>query len=219
MQGTHRRGLRPVCRRQGKALERPGRPLRTQGNAKHPSRRVPWSPHRTPGRAWTSDTPWGRGVTFRIIPRQNNGQLRSRGRSGRGAPGLVGEGAALRIRRRRSPGRRLQHGWGERRWSRAFRLAEGRPTSCTAVDLVRILKKQRQAVGRQGFAVQGDVMSGGPRPFVSLHATCRARGRALDEGNVRNAVEPAEGKHCSAAASLLPHVQTKNSIELEEETA
>jgi putative redox protein len=91
--------------------------------------------------------------------------------------------------------------------------------SCSAVDLVRILAKQRQVVTGLEIGVSGKQEAEPPWPFTSMHVIYRVRGRALDGDGVRRAVELAEGKYCSVAASLRPQVTITHAIELAEDQA
>jgi len=91
--------------------------------------------------------------------------------------------------------------------------------SCSAVDLVRILAKQRQAITGMEIAVRGEQEPEAPWRFTRIHLTYRLRGRALKEESVRKAVELAEGKYCSVAASLQPQVTITDAIELTEDPA
>ena len=91
--------------------------------------------------------------------------------------------------------------------------------SCSAVDLVRILAKQRQVLTGLEIGVSGEQEPEAPWPFKSMHVTYRVRGRALDKDGVRKAVELAEGKYCSVAASLRPQVSITHAIELIEDQA
>jgi putative redox protein len=91
--------------------------------------------------------------------------------------------------------------------------------SCSAVDLVRILAKQRQNVSGLEISVRGEQVPDAPWRFTRMHVTYRVQGRALKEDGVRKAVELAEGKYCAVAASLQPQVTINHSIELVEDPA
>jgi len=90
---------------------------------------------------------------------------------------------------------------------------------CAAVDLVRILDKQRQVVTGLEIAVSGEQQPKAPWAFAKLHLVYRLRGRGLKEEGVRKAVDLAEGKYCSVAASLRPQVEITHAIEMSEEPA
>jgi len=91
--------------------------------------------------------------------------------------------------------------------------------SCSAVDLVRILAKQRQTVTGLEITVRGDQEAEAPWRFIRMHVTYRLRGRALNEEGARKAVGLAEGKYCSVAASLQPQVSITHDIEVTEDPA
>ncbi len=91
--------------------------------------------------------------------------------------------------------------------------------SCSAVDLVRILAKQQQSITGVEIAVRGEQQPEAPWRFTSIHLTYRLRGRALNEERARKAVELAEVKYCSVAASLRPQVTIAHDLELSEDPA
>lgn len=86
--------------------------------------------------------------------------------------------------------------------------------SCTAVDIVRILGKQRQALTGLEISARGDQELDPPWRFTAIHLTFRLRGRSLKPEVVRKAVELAEGKYCSVSASLRPQVKISYEIEI-----
>jgi putative redox protein len=89
--------------------------------------------------------------------------------------------------------------------------------SCSALDVVRILAKQRQVLTGLEIAVRGEQEPEPPWRFTSMHVTYRLRGRSLNEEGVHKAVELAEGKYCSVAASLQPQVAITHAIEVTED--
>jgi putative redox protein len=78
--------------------------------------------------------------------------------------------------------------------------------SCTAVDVVRILVKQRQALSGLEIVVRGTQQADPPWRFTDIHLVYRLRGRGLNPDAVHKAIELAEGKYCSVSASLKPQV-------------
>jgi len=78
--------------------------------------------------------------------------------------------------------------------------------SCTAVDVVRILAKQRQTLSGLEIVVRGTQEADPPWRFTDIHMIYRLRGRGLKPVAVRKAIELAEGKYCSVSASLKPQV-------------
>jgi len=86
--------------------------------------------------------------------------------------------------------------------------------SCTAVDIVRILAKQRQALIGLEISAHGEQEADPPWRFTAIHLTFRVRGRNLQPETVRKAVELAESKYCSVAASLRPQVKISYDVEI-----
>ncbi len=92
--------------------------------------------------------------------------------------------------------------------------------SCSAVDTGAHPGQAASGDDRLGDRrKRGEQEPEAPWPFKSLHVTYRVRGRALDKDGVRRAVELAEGKYCSVAASLRPQVTITHAIELAEDQA
>lgn len=87
--------------------------------------------------------------------------------------------------------------------------------SCTAVDVVRILAKQRQALTGLEILVRGTQDAEPPWRFTDIHLVYRLRGRDLKPEAVHKAIELAEGKYCSVAASLRPQVRITWESEIE----
>ena len=73
--------------------------------------------------------------------------------------------------------------------------------SCTATDVVSILKKKRQKLDALDVEVSGDRATTPPMVCVKLEIVYRLRGE-LDEKAVRDAIELSESKYCSVAAML-----------------
>jgi putative redox protein len=76
--------------------------------------------------------------------------------------------------------------------------------SCTAVDIVRILGKQRQVLTGLEISARGEQELDPPWRFNAFHLAFRVRGRSLKPEAVRKAVELAEGMYCPVSASLRP---------------
>ncbi|HYN86038.1 MAG TPA: OsmC family protein [Pyrinomonadaceae bacterium] len=88
---------------------------------------------------------------------------------------------------------------------------------CTAVDVVSILKKRREAVTGYRVEVRGTRRDEYPRKFTRVEVRHVLRGRGLTEASVARAVELSETKYCSVAASLRPGVEIVSSYVIEEE--
>jgi putative redox protein len=73
--------------------------------------------------------------------------------------------------------------------------------SCTATDVVSILKKKRQKLKALEIQVSGERAPKPPMVWVKLELVYRLRGK-LDDKAVRDAIELSENKYCSVAAML-----------------
>jgi putative redox protein len=73
--------------------------------------------------------------------------------------------------------------------------------SCTASDVVSILKKKRQNLEALEVQVSGERAPKPPAVWVKLELVYRLRGK-LDDKAVRDAIELSETKYCSVAAML-----------------
>jgi len=91
--------------------------------------------------------------------------------------------------------------------------------SCTAVDVVSIMRKKRQPLSRLEVAADGVQDEDPPWRFRTIHLTYRLRGRNLTAEAAARAIELAEGRYCSVAASLRPQVEITTSFEILPEEA
>ncbi|HLW97247.1 MAG TPA: OsmC family protein [Candidatus Acidoferrales bacterium] len=73
--------------------------------------------------------------------------------------------------------------------------------SCTATDVVDILKKKRQKLKSLEVEVSGERAKEPPAVWVKLEIVYRLKGQ-LDEKAVRDAIQLSEDKYCSVAAML-----------------
>lgn len=73
--------------------------------------------------------------------------------------------------------------------------------SCTATDVVDILRKKRQKLDSLEVEVSGVRAKEPPTVWVELEVVYRLKGN-LDEKAVRDAIQLSEDKYCSVAATL-----------------
>jgi putative redox protein len=73
---------------------------------------------------------------------------------------------------------------------------------CTAVDVVRILKKQRQQLEGLVIEVEAGNEPDPPFAFRDIRMTYRLRGAGLEEKAVARAIELSKAKYCSVAATI-----------------
>jgi putative redox protein len=91
--------------------------------------------------------------------------------------------------------------------------------SCTAVDVISILKKKREQVTDYRVEVRGARRSEHPRSFTRMEVRHIVRGRNVSEKALAQAIELSETKYCSVAATLRPTVEIISSYEIIEEDA
>src|SRR2546423_12299475 len=91
--------------------------------------------------------------------------------------------------------------------------------SCTAVDVISILRKKREQVTDYRVEVRGRRRTEHPRAFTRMEVRHIVRGHKVSEKAVAQAIEPSETKYCSVAATLRPTVEIVSSYEIIEEDA
>lgn len=89
--------------------------------------------------------------------------------------------------------------------------------SCTAVDIVRILAKQRKGLVHLDVRIAGEQQEAPPWPFETIHMHFTLCGRDLTDRAVERAIELSETKYCSVAATLRAQVEITTSFEIGEE--
>ncbi len=74
--------------------------------------------------------------------------------------------------------------------------------SCSAVDIVQILKKARQPVTGCEVKVSGKRAETDPKVFTAIHLHFIVSGAGLSENHVKRAVQLSAEKYCSASIML-----------------
>ena len=87
---------------------------------------------------------------------------------------------------------------------------------CTAMDVIGVLRKQRQKVDDLQVRVDGYRVEDHPRRFHTMRITSTVRGTDLDRAAVERAVNLSQDKYCSVAATLRESAAIDMQIELEE---
>src|SRR5436309_12193933 len=90
--------------------------------------------------------------------------------------------------------------------------------SCTAVDVISILRKKRERVTDYHVEVRGERRAEHPRAFTRMELRHVVRGHNVSEKALASAIELSETKYCSVAATLRPGVEIVTSYEIIEET-
>ena len=87
-------------------------------------------------------------------------------------------------------------------------------TSCCAVDVVEILAKKRMPIASMEITTIGEQDADPPWTFRKIHLKCRLSGAGLTEKAVEQAVQLAEEKYCSVAATLRATVEITTEFQI-----
>ncbi len=87
---------------------------------------------------------------------------------------------------------------------------------CTGMDVVTILRKQRQDVSDVTIEVDAERAATIPRVFTRIHVHYVVTGRGLSEAAVRRAVELSAEKYCSVSRMLQSTVEITHDFEVVE---
>jgi putative redox protein len=88
--------------------------------------------------------------------------------------------------------------------------------SCTAFDVVSILKKSRQAIVDCEVEVDSDRAEEIPRVFTRIHIHFIVSGNSLDPAKVEKAVNLSADKYCSASIMLGKMAEITHDFEIVE---
>ncbi len=86
--------------------------------------------------------------------------------------------------------------------------------SCTAVDVIGILRKKREDVKEYRVEVHGERRDEHPRSYSRMEVHHVVTGRNVSEKSVAQAIELSETKYCSVAATLRPAAEIVSSFEI-----
>lgn len=95
---------------------------------------------------------------------------------------------------------------GEGRGMRPMEVLLSALASCSAMDVLHILRKQRQAIEHLEIAIEGERADAVPSPYTAIELVFTARG-AIDDHKLQRAVGLAVEKYCSVSASLKPEIK------------
>jgi putative redox protein len=86
--------------------------------------------------------------------------------------------------------------------------------SCTAVDVVSILRKKREDLTAYRVEIRGQRRADHPRSYRQMSVHHIVTGRNISERSVAQAIELSEQKYCSVAATLRPTAEIVSSYEI-----
>jgi len=73
---------------------------------------------------------------------------------------------------------------------------------CTGIDVVEVLRKQRQKLEGLEITVSGERVSEPPRVYDKVHVEYKLKGKDLQEEAVKRATQLSQDKYCSVGATL-----------------
>ncbi|MGH7730147.1 MAG: OsmC family protein [Candidatus Eiseniibacteriota bacterium] len=85
---------------------------------------------------------------------------------------------------------------------------------CGAMDVIGILRKQRQMVTGYEVALTGERHPVHPRRFTRIEIVHRVRGRNLSAKAIEEAIRLSDTKYCSVHATLAPSVEIVSRYEI-----
>jgi putative redox protein len=86
--------------------------------------------------------------------------------------------------------------------------------SCTAVDVIGILKKKRENITDYRVEVRGARHTEHPRSYIAHEVHHVVTGIGVSEKAVAQAIELSETKYCSVAATLRPSAEIVSTFEI-----
>ena len=99
---------------------------------------------------------------------------------------------------------------------RPMELVLAGAASCTAFDVVLMLKKSRQNFSRLHVDAEAQRAETDPKVFTAIRLTFNIAGKALDPAAVERAVKLSKEKYCSATAMLGHTAEISTEIVLSE---
>jgi putative redox protein len=102
---------------------------------------------------------------------------------------------------------------GEGQGARPMELFLSSVASCSAMDVLVILRKQRESIESLRVEIEGTRADAIPSPFTSMKMIFIAKG-SVNEHKLQRAVSLAVEKYCSARATI-PHVEVTWEARLE----
>lgn len=90
---------------------------------------------------------------------------------------------------------------------------------CTGIDVVGILRKQRQDFSLLEIEVIGHQPDNFPKPFTLIEVKFTARGKELNADKLARAIELSEAKYCSVSQTVRNEGKVVTSFEILPEEA
>lgn len=85
---------------------------------------------------------------------------------------------------------------------------------CSVIDVISILKKQKQDLKDIQITVTGERENVAPSPYTEANVHFKLFGSDLDKDKVSKAIDLSVDKYCSVAESLKPQTKITHSFEI-----
>jgi len=86
---------------------------------------------------------------------------------------------------------------------------------CTGIDIVEIMRKQRQQVDELEIVVSGERVKEPPRVYNNISVEYRIKGKDVKEKAVKRAIQLSEDKYCSVGAMLKAKAKVTSSYTIQ----
>ncbi len=106
-------------------------------------------------------------------------------------------------------------GAGEQGW-RPMELLLVSLAGCSAIDIISVLKKQRQTISDFKIDIDGEKVDGIPSPYKSIDIHFTITGSVKDV-KMKKAIDLTKGKYCSVYFSLHPDIEVTYTYTLVED--
>ncbi len=103
---------------------------------------------------------------------------------------------------------------GENRGARPMETVLAGTGACSAIDVMLILKKSRQAVSDCYVELEADRATTDPKVFTRIHFHFVVTGKALDPTKVARAIQLSAEVYCSASAMLAKTANISHDFEI-----
>jgi putative redox protein len=88
--------------------------------------------------------------------------------------------------------------------------------SCSAIDVVLILRRSRQEITDCIVEIEGERASEDPKVFTKIHFHFVVTGKALAQSHVERAIRLSKEKYCSATAMMAKTAEITTDYEIRE---
>lgn len=105
-------------------------------------------------------------------------------------------------------------GAGENGW-RPMEMLLISLAGCSAIDVISVLKKQRQVIEDFQIEIDGDKKEGVPSPYTAIRVHYIVKGN-IKTSKIEKAIELTKTKYCSVYFSLHPDIEVSYTYEIVE---